>query len=132
MFEARSVYLAARFSRRFEMQGYRADLQRAGFVVTSRWIDNSDDDDANALRCGRIDIEDIELADILIAFPDPPRSTNSRGGHFFEEGYAHGLGRRVIVVGNRSHVFHYLPELTFFETWPKAVKALTPSYAMAA
>jgi hypothetical protein len=37
MFEARSVYLAARFSRRFEMQGYRADLQRAGFVVTSRW-----------------------------------------------------------------------------------------------
>src|ERR1700682_4364514 len=103
MCEARSVYWAARFSRRFEMQGYRADLQRAGFVVTSRWIDNSDGDDANALRCGRIEIEDIELADILIAFPDPPRSTNSRGGHFFEEGYAHGLGRRVIVVGNRSH-----------------------------
>jgi nucleoside 2-deoxyribosyltransferase len=73
------------------------------------------DDKGNALRCGRIDIEDIELADMLIAFPDPPRSTNSRGGHFFEEGYAHGLGRRVIVVGNRSHVFHYLPELTFLK-----------------
>jgi hypothetical protein len=37
--------------------------------------------------------KDIDCADTLIGFPDPPRSTNSRGGHFFEEGYAHALGR---------------------------------------
>jgi hypothetical protein len=32
------VYLAARFSRRFEMQGYRADLQRAGIELTQATI----------------------------------------------------------------------------------------------
>jgi hypothetical protein len=38
-----SFYLAARFSRRFELQGYRADLQRLDHTVTSRWIDAKDE-----------------------------------------------------------------------------------------
>jgi hypothetical protein len=33
-----SIYLAARYSRREELCGYRTDLERAGFTVTSRWL----------------------------------------------------------------------------------------------
>ena len=66
------VYLAARFSRRFEMQGHRGDLQRAGHAVTSRWIDLVRETEADAAKCARVDIEDIETADTLIGFSDPP------------------------------------------------------------
>jgi hypothetical protein len=70
-----TIYLAARFSRRFECQGYRAELQRIGHIVTSRWIDNSSDDEADSLKCARIDIQDLDAADTVIAFGDEPRST---------------------------------------------------------
>ena len=52
---------------------------------------------------------------------------------FFEEGCAYGTGKRIIVVANRSHVFHFLlPELEFVETWPKALDALGPALRVAA
>jgi nucleoside 2-deoxyribosyltransferase len=126
-----AVYLAGRFSRRFQLQGVRADLQRAGHCGTSRWIDLREEVAADAAKCARIDIEDIEAADVLISFPDLPRSTNTRGGHFFEEGFALATGRRVIVVGYRSHIFHHLPEVAFFPTWSEALKALAPVHSRA-
>jgi nucleoside 2-deoxyribosyltransferase len=116
------IYLACRFSRRHEMQGCRADLLRAGFTVTSRWIDLKEKVEADARQCADIDVADIKLADIIISFPDPARAYASRGGHFFEEGYAFASGKPVIIVGNRSHVFHHLCE--FFPTWPQAFSAL--------
>lgn len=33
------IYLASRYSRFPEMQTYRTDLQKAGHVVTARWVD---------------------------------------------------------------------------------------------
>ena len=108
------------------MQGVRADLQRAGHIVTSRWIDLAKEVEADALKCAFADTEDIEAAEILIGFPDPPRSTSSRGGHFFEEGFADALGKRVVIVGHRSHIFHHLFE--FFPSWQQALEALTPHH----
>lgn len=32
------IYLAARYSRREELLGYRDDLHAAGHVVTARWV----------------------------------------------------------------------------------------------
>jgi nucleoside 2-deoxyribosyltransferase len=101
-------------------------------VVTSRWIDLAVEIEADARKCARVDLEDIEAADTLISFPDPPRSTNTRGGHFFEEGYGYARGRRVIIVGNRSHIFHRLSAVEFFPTWPEALRALTPRLRLAA
>jgi hypothetical protein len=118
-----SIYLAAAFRHRYRMQGIRADIQRIpGLMCTSRWIDNETDDERDALKSARIDLEDIELADTLIGFPDPARSVNSRGGHFYEEGYSHAMGHRVIIIQNRSHVFHQLHE--FYPTWGECLDVL--------
>jgi hypothetical protein len=68
------------------MQGYRADLQRAGHIVTSRWIDLAEEVEADAAMCAGIDIEDIELADTVITLGDEPRLSRSRGGHWVEFG----------------------------------------------
>ena len=36
-----AYYLAARYSRREELCGYRADLQRLGIEVPARWLNGS-------------------------------------------------------------------------------------------
>src|SRR5213076_749243 len=35
------IYLAARYSRHVEMQGYAKQLRAAGYEITSRWINGS-------------------------------------------------------------------------------------------
>jgi nucleoside 2-deoxyribosyltransferase len=127
------IYIAGRFSRRFEFQGYRADVQRAGFTVVSRWIDLAKENEANAARCAMDDLEDLRLSDTVIVFGDEPRSTRSRGGRHVEFGYALALGKRMILVGHRENIFASLPAIEFFETWPQALAALTtPQQRLAA
>jgi nucleoside 2-deoxyribosyltransferase len=117
-----SFYFAARFSRRFELQGYRRDLRMIGHEVTARWIDSRDDDDGE-MAAAR-DIADIELADGLISFAEAPRSVATRGGRHVELGVALALGKRVIAVGHRENVFFHLSEVEFFESWPDAIESL--------
>jgi nucleoside 2-deoxyribosyltransferase len=118
------IYLAARFSRRYERQGYRADLQRAGHIVTSHWIDLNEENEADAANCARIDIENLDAADTVIALGDVARSNASRGGHHFEAGYALASGHRILLVGHREHVFSYLPEIEFHPNWESCLATL--------
>ncbi len=127
------IYLAARFSRRHELQGVRCDLARAGHQVTSRWIDQRQDatDTAEAAAVARRDIADIEIADTLIAFSETPRSgVSTRGGRHIETGIAIALRKRVIVVGPRENVFCSLPEITVFANWQQALDHLTPPVSL--
>lgn len=138
-----NIYLAARYSRRLELCGYRAELEMLGHNVTSRWLNGdhqiSDagtpigesgealvegDDGSNSELAARLrehfaqeDIADIERSDVFIAFTEPPRSTASRGGRHVELGFALALNMPVYVVGHRENVFCWLPEVKFFESW---------------
>lgn len=124
------VYLAARFGRRFQLQGHRADLARAGILCSSRWLDQKHDctNTADAAAMAVRDLEDIRVADTLIAFSETPRSgVSTRGGRHIETGIAIALRKRVIVVGPRENVFCSLPEITVFPTWAQALDHLKPS-----
>lgn len=128
------IYLASRYSRFQEMQRYRDELEAAGHVVTSRWIngDHQIDDaglsvqakEAERIRFASEDRDDLIAADCVVSFTEAPRSSNSRGGRHVEHGMALALGKRVIVVGHRENVFHCLPEVEFFAAWPDARGAL--------
>lgn len=128
------IYLAARYSRFPEMQQCRRDLEAIGCKVTSRWIngDHQIDDaglslqakEAERIRFATEDRDDLARADCVISFTEKPRSSNSRGGRHVEYGMALALAKRVIVVGHRENVFHCLPEVEFYETWPDALAAL--------
>ena len=111
------IYLAARYSRRLELCGYRDQLTALGHQVPARWLDGAhqiaDDGmplgdageqlsgsghpDADHLRAefARDDLEDVLAADMLIAFTEPPRSggSASRGGRHVELGIAIGALR---------------------------------------
>jgi len=142
----RTVYLAARYSRRAELLGYRADLARAGITVTSRWlngnhqIDNhgipvTDDGQRAAIgdpAAGRLrtrfaaeDVADVLAADMLIAFTEQPRASTTRGGRHVELGLALGAGKRVAVIGPRENLFCWLPHVEHHPAWPGFLATLT-------
>lgn len=143
-----SFYLAARYSRRKELVEYREQLQALGHRVTSIWLNGghqideagvpigedgeqlfeSGIDDPHAVKLREFfaqeDLNDIEFADVLIAFTEPPRSTTSRGGRHVEMGYALGRYKPVIVVGPQENVFCYLPQVSVYSTWDEALSEI--------
>lgn len=135
------VYLAARYSRREELCGYRQTLRELGFTVTSRWLNGAHQVDDNGLsaeadptdrmRFAREDYEDLKAADLVVAFTETPRGTNSRGGRHVELGIAIGLGTPILIVGPRENVFCCLePEVMVVPTWEDALKVLKVSGAI--
>jgi nucleoside 2-deoxyribosyltransferase len=125
------IYLASRYSRRDELCGYRSQLQALGYEVTSRWLnglhhmpDHCPDDYQHAenQRFAREDLEDLKAADVVICFTEPSRLGPGRGGRHVEFGIALALRKTVIAVGHRENVFHFLPEVIFYETWQEVIE----------
>jgi nucleoside 2-deoxyribosyltransferase len=74
--------------------------------------------------CGiaRQDCEDLMAADAVIIFTEIPNTILATGGRHVEFGLALAQGKRVIIVGPRENVFHYLlPDSQIFATWNKAL-----------
>ena len=145
----RKVYLAARYTRRLELCGYRDELAALGYEVTSRWLDGSHQLDNEGRPLGDTgellfeaaspevdhfrwkfatdDLEDVLAAETLVAFTEEPRSGNSRGGRHVELGIALGTGRhQVAVVGPRENVFCWLPEVEWYPDWAHLAMAWFP------
>jgi hypothetical protein len=72
------------------------------------------------------DWEDVNAAELVISFTEPPRSKANRGGRHVEYGIALANKIRVIVVGYRENIFHWLPQVEFFATWEEAFPSLQP------
>lgn len=142
------VYLAARYSRRVELCGYREELREVGIPVTSNWLDGprqrviagkvlGESDEAvieaggDALEtielrrlCAMQDDADVRAADTFVTFTELPDARAGRGGRHVEFGLALALGKRIIVVGPVENVFHALSEVERHDTWASVLAAL--------
>ena len=126
-----SVYMAARFERRAELNEYRLDLKRAGIEVTSHWltvnppapVHELTDDDWRTLAL--TDIEDIRRADAFVLFAEGAR--DGGGGRHTEFGMALAWEKRMIVVGDAEHLFHRMPDVTVVDDWTAAQSLLIGS-----
>ena len=118
-------YLAARYSRREELLGYKAELEALGHKVYGRWLAGDHyATEAEILRRPEIgrdfavdDLIDLAQADTLIAFTEAPHSTASRGGRHVEFGIAIAREMHLVVVGPRENVFHCLPDVKVYANW---------------
>jgi hypothetical protein len=130
------IYLAAAYQRIDEMRGVRDVLEALGYQVTSRWIDQqgkgeglgaSDlaENPERGIQYAELDLEDLHAAETVISFT----GQSGRGGRHVEFGVATALGKRLIVVGPREHVFHTLPAVEWFPDWSRLVMALSGSRA---
>ncbi len=144
------IYLAARYSRRLELCGYRERLQQLGHDVQATWLNGkhqigrdgnpigdhgeslveSDGDQSTDCaaelrsRFAAEDFRDVTMCDLLIAFTEPPKSDASRGGRHVELGIALGMMKQVWVVGHRENIFCWLEDVRFFETIEAALEVL--------
>lgn len=66
------------------------------------------------------DWEDVNAAELVISFTEPPRSKANRGGRHVEYGIALANKSRIIIVGHRENIFHWLPIVEFCATWNEA------------
>lgn len=122
---SRLVYIAGRFSRRDEFNGYAERLRALGYRVEARWLveehewyGEMDEDARDAARgFARDDLEDVAAADIVLVFTEPPNpGGRNRGGRHVEYGIAIGLHKDIIVVGEPENVFHHLSGAVFIAT----------------
>lgn len=119
-------YLASRYSRHPEMQEHAKVLEEAGQETVCRWIHGSHDmqEDAHGnddrARFAIEDMEDLTMTDGVISFTEPPVAlkpvkTPSKGGRHVEFGLGIALNKRMVVIGPREHVFHFLPHVEVYD-----------------
>lgn len=141
------IYLAARYSRRLELCGYRESLQFAGHLVTSRWLNGSHQIDRDGLKLGALgeeyvesgteeraaelrdffaseDMEDVRNADLVLAFTEEPRADASRGGRHVEAGLALAWGKPLRIVGPRENIFYSLKRVIRYESFDHFMRHL--------
>ena len=126
------AYLAAMYSKRDELRAYKILLEKVGIEVTSRWLtekaplkSNMGDHSTKFYkRTAKIDIEDIDKADILIFFSEDPLVGTKRGGRHVEFGYALANGLPIYVIGVRENVFHYMKTVTHFDTLEQFINVI--------
>lgn len=140
------IYLAARYSRRLELCGYREQLRAMGYTVDAVWLNGEhqisdtgepigehgeslvEDDDVcdraatMRMKFAEDDLANVQDCDLLIAFTEEPRSGGgrNRGGRHVELGIAIGQGKRIMIVGPRENLFCWLPEIDQCDCWEEA------------
>jgi hypothetical protein len=128
------VYIASNFADKDRVKARGEELAALGIECTSRWALETaphnckitDVKDDYLRETAVFDIEDILNADALVlTVPTPEELMNltphqmSRGGRTFESGFIYGLmvsarqygmvgSRRLIVMGAKENVFHFL------------------------
>lgn len=101
------VYLAAVYQWMERMKVEREKFRAAGFEVTSQWIDNGEESVAIVQRhdAAQMDLNDIDMADILVLFTLDKGTMFSSGGRMVELGYAMAKGKAIFIIGDRENVF---------------------------
>lgn len=110
-------YLAAPFIDKDAARAARQQIEDAlGYKCTSRWIDNHVQDfvgmpSAVARREANADIGDILEAELFILL-----NTGYSEGKMFELGYAVSDDMPIVLIGERTHIFHHLPGIRVYPT----------------
>ena len=105
------VYIAAPWSNKSEAKTAKLTCEDLGLEVTSRWIELPDgvpvreQKDLKLVESEAInDVQDVYRCDILVYL-----NIQKSEGKAAEFGMALAWGKPIIVVGERTMVFHYLP-----------------------
>lgn len=110
------IYLAAKFSRRAEMEKLSNDLLDVGHECIARWVYGGEEGLSRA-DIALLDLEDVAEADGIILFTHPKGEPQPGGGRFVEFGYAMARQKRLVVIGPAENVFIDHPDVEQFDSW---------------
>lgn len=103
------VYIAAPYPLRDKAATMMRVLELKGIEVTSRWLKAPD---TMCDEHARKDLDDVAAADLLLAFNPDGWGEKGTGGRHVEFGYALALGKPILLVGERTNIFHHLSNVT--------------------
>lgn len=106
------------------MREWRDQLVARGYEVSSRWIEPGHHEGEDRSAFAREDMEDVRRARVMISRSDPAFFRSGRGGRHVEFGLALAWGLRIILVGERENVFHWMPGVELVATFDQAMDAL--------
>ena len=121
------IYLASRYQNYPLMQEWSAELFYYGHDVTSRWIKGDHEittdakGDEERRRFAEEDIQDLMEADVIIFHSDPFFFRSGRGGRHVEFGMALALKKKIVLIGERENVFHWLPNVLIYQSFEEYV-----------
>ena len=123
------VYLAARFERHEQINGYAFHLLRLPVKVVSRWHNPASNaeimkpleslTEIERRRCALRDVWDLKRATHFILFTPGGRS----GGCYVEFGWALAQGFPVSIVGPRTNVFTHFGDIHCYGTFDELLAA---------
>ena len=123
-------YLAAPWSDRDQAIIAAHRLRAAGFEVTSRWLTHDGDSmngmDIESTRLQEAalrDIEDVLNSHVMILLNTQPRG-HETSGKAVEMGIALVTCKGIIVVGERTNIFHHLGAIPVVPTLDDAIVEL--------
>ena len=117
------IYVAAPFSHREGAAHAARVLREADFTITSRWHDEyTETQDLRTFQEQAIaDLHDIGCAQVLLML-----NLASSEGKCVELGYALHAGLAILLVGERSNIFHYHPRIRLVPFLDAAIGVLAP------
>lgn len=112
-------YLAASFARGAELLDYATILRSLGHEVNSSWIEISQNPALFQPEqiAAMIDISEIQDCDCLVSFLTTHDFVYQSGGRHVEFGYAYALEKKLVIIGPRENIFHYLPGVLQFDNF---------------
>lgn len=94
----KTVYIASKYARRFELRAVADAAKERGYTCTSRWLDNGEEEAGGPAAAAQMDLDDVDRASVVLFVGQPQGSKNAGGGRWFELGYAYARGKRCMVV----------------------------------
>ena len=102
------IYLAAPYDEMHRMQEWAARLEKAGHVITAKWI-HGNEEGMTLHDAAQMDLDDIDAADAVVSMVLPKGSMFSSGGRHVEFGYGLARDKLMIVVSDHAeNIFHEL------------------------
>lgn len=127
----KNVYLASGFARRYILRDVANSLEVLGYNVVSRWIElevrpaPEDPRYVNFLaEVGRKNIEDLDIAHILMCDMEGVADHPTNGGAHTEVGYSLAQNKEIWIVGPRTNSFQWLPQINFVPAWSDLLNKL--------
>lgn len=117
------IYVAAPFEQSHHARQAATRLRNAGFTITSHWHEAQTEG-----LCPRspreeavTDLHDVGCAQVLLLL-----NLASSEGKCVEMGYALHAGLDILLVGERSNIFHFHPRVRVVPSLDAAIEALSP------
>lgn len=110
-----NTYLAAKYSRREEMEALVPFFNKLGYDIIARWVFGNEEGLSAQDVCD-LDLDDVKSSDMVIVFTHERKTPQPGGGRFVEMGYAMALNKKMIIIGPIENVFCADNSISRYET----------------